>query len=252
MTYPIKLDTLLIELADFCNLKCIMCDMSEEGRLRHGHPSPEQSIHGTQGRFLPFSSFRGIIDSINQSELKAGVISLFWLGEPMINSEIGKMLDYLSNHMENIDGWMLHTNGQILNEGTLRLMFESKGNNLLHFSVDAASPEVYGRVRRGGNYQILLENIRKALDLRREYPQSGLKLVLQFIVMEENKHEARPFLDFWGNEFRKRGLKFSIARNYSQHGQNTLFIRQEIATPSLQAKANEMHQAVADATGVPK
>ena len=252
MTYPIPLDTMLIELADFCNLQCIMCDMSEEGRRRHGHPNPEKPFHTTQRRFLPFESFKSIIDSINQSDIRIGVLSLFWLGEPLLNPEFNKMLTYLNRNMKNIGGWLLHTNGQILPEETLKLIFESDGNNTLHFSVDAASPELYAKIRKGGNYEKLVANIRKTLDYRAKIPRPNLKLMLQFIVMEENKHEAKKFAEFWGKEFEKRGLRYTIARYYSQHWPNTIFFRQEIAVTKLQEKANKLHEVVCDSLGIPK
>ncbi len=170
----------------------------------------------------------------------------------MINPDINKMLDYLNKHMKNIDGWMIHTNGQVLSGETLKLIFESKGQNTLHFSIDASSPEVYSKIRRGGNYALLIENIQKTLNFRKKTPSDNLKLVLQFITMEENKQDGKEFIEFWSNEFRKRGLPFSVARNYFQHCQNTIFIRQEIAKPDLQAKANQLHQETADELGVEK
>jgi GTP 3',8-cyclase len=242
MTYPIKLDTLLIELADFCNLNCIMCDMSKEGRIRHGHLNPQFPVHSTKGNFLSFHSFRKIIDSINSSSIKINQLSLFWLGEPMINPDIDLMLDYLNRNMTNIDGWLLHTNANLINDSTLKLLFNSDGNNILHFSIDAYSEEVYNKVRRGGDLNKVISNIQKALDLKEINPK--LKLVLQFIIMDENKHEAKDFVDFWSKEFSKRNLPFVVASKYSEHSENTIFLRQEITTKEKQSDADLLHKDV--------
>jgi len=250
MSYPIKLDTMLVELADFCNLNCIMCDMSEEGRRRHGHENPEKSFHTTTGSFLPFESFRKLIDSIEASNIKVGLISLFWLGEPMINPDINKMLEYLESNTKNIGGWLLHTNGQVLTNDTAKLLVQKGCKKILHFSIDAASQEVYSRVRRGGNYSLLVENIRKVLDKLKDQPNENLKLILQFIVMQENKQDAKPFVEFWANEFRNRNLEYTLAGKYSQHGKHTIFIRQEIAKTELQESANKLHKEVCDSLGI--
>ncbi len=239
MVYPIKLDTIQIELADFCNLNCIMCDMSIEGRKRHGHLNPEQDIHSQKKQFLSFNTFKKIIDSINNSGIKVGILSLFWLGEPMINPYIDEMLSYLNTHSKNIDGWMIHTNGNVLRDSTVKIMCQSKKENILHFSIDAATEETYNKVRRGGNFKILIKNIRKVLDMK-----PNLRLILQFIVMQENYKEAGAFIEFWKKEFEKRNMEYAVACNYSQHKKNTIFLRQEIGRPDKQKELDELHDRV--------
>jgi wyosine [tRNA(Phe)-imidazoG37] synthetase (radical SAM superfamily) len=244
MAYPIKLDTILIELADFCNLSCIMCDLSEAGRRRHGHNNPEKPFHTTRGKFLPFSAFKKLINSVEASGIQVGILSLFWLGEPMINPEIGRMLEYLETNAKSIGGWLLHTNGQVLTDSTARLLVQKGCFKMLHFSIDAASQEVYSKVRRGGNYALLVKNVRKVLDLVKASPNENFRLILQFIVMEENKQDAESFVVFWKHELESRGLECTVAGSYSQHKKHTIFLRQEIAKTQLQAKADALHREV--------
>jgi wyosine [tRNA(Phe)-imidazoG37] synthetase (radical SAM superfamily) len=249
MPYPIPLDTIQIELADFCNLKCVMCDMSTEGRQRHGHHDPEKDIHSQKKQFLPFESFKKVIDSINDSKIKVGVLSLFWLGEPLINPEINKMLEYLNRSMKNFDGWMIHTNANVMPESTIKLMLESKGKNVLHFSIDAGEKETYEKIRKGGNYETVVENIQKVLDMLKDI-KTETRLILQFIILHENFHEAGKFINFWKNEFEKRNIDYTIAKNYDQHKKNTIFLRQEIGRPDDQKELDELHQKVCDGLGL--
>ena len=83
-------------------------------------------------------------------------------------------------------------------------------------------------------------------------PRGSETEILQFIVMEENKSDAELFVSFWTQEFKKRNLDFAIARNYAQHKKNTIFLRQEIATPDKQQAANTLHEEICNKLGIEK
>jgi radical SAM superfamily enzyme YgiQ (UPF0313 family) len=65
----------------------------------------------------------------------------------------------------------------------------------INVSIDAAKPETYRRVRRGGRLGVVHENLRRLLALRRE-ARHALPLVgVNFVMLNENEGELVPFVE---------------------------------------------------------
>ncbi|MFH1850235.1 MAG: radical SAM protein [archaeon] len=240
---PFKIDTVLIELADHCNLNCIMCDQSAEGNVRHGHKKALNGAHDKTKGFIELGDFRKIIDDINYGTLKYNVLSLFWLGEPLIHPEFPEIINYVNSNRVNFDGWLIHTNGLKLDENVCDILLaRSTDRDTLHISVDAATPETYSNIRKGGDFNRLLQNIETLLRRKSEQALRSPRLVFQFIVMEENKHEATPFVALMAKLFAKYNLQHVVADEYRDCRENTIFLRKEITVTSKQHEADILHK----------
>jgi radical SAM protein with 4Fe4S-binding SPASM domain len=63
-------------------------------------------------------------------------------------------------------------------------------------SVDAVKADTYKKIRVGGDLSKLIVNIDKLIEIRNS-TKSKLKIVTQFIVMEENEFEVAQFKNIW-------------------------------------------------------
>jgi len=221
-----------IELSNTCNFNCPMCTLSEKDPLK---PS-----------FIDMDLFNKIVDDIYSSELVFSDLRLFWAGEPMLHPRFSELIEILAEHeLKNHKFNMvsLDTNASNLSGDNLRSIqkYADTLKIALIISLDAASEESYSKMRRGGDYEKTIKNIKALLDNIRSdhYPT----VAVQFIICDENKHELGRFLDFWRAEFENRGLVFNILLNSSTAEKNGVNIRPltEQNYPDLQEKANELY-----------
>ncbi len=83
-------------------------------------------------------------------------------GEPMLHPKAVELMEYAKKVGAKIG---LITNGSRFNEGNSRRLLEA-GVDMIEFSVDAADPETYSKVRAGLDWDVLLKNIKRMVDLR--------------------------------------------------------------------------------------
>lgn len=81
----------------------------------------------------------------------------------------------------------LATNGMLLTPQRCRMLVAS-GLDDISVSLDGASKETYAKFRVGGNFDLVVRNI-KRLVLVRDKLESRLMIELQFIIMETNEQE---------------------------------------------------------------
>lgn len=88
---------------------------------------------------------------------------------------------------------------QVLSNGTLftqskwdKLMKDRMSNILFCISIDAATEGTYKKIRRGGNWEILMKNMEFAAELRR---QNKIKYFrINFVIQRENYREIPDFI----------------------------------------------------------
>jgi hypothetical protein len=94
--------------------------------------------------------------------------------------------------------------------------------------VDAARPETYRVVRRGGDFQRLLSNLAFLDELRRSRGEN-FRFELSFVVSSMNFREMPEFVQL-GKRFHVDSILFTILRN-SGHFTLTQFGQLNIANP---------------------
>ncbi len=93
----------------------------------------------------------------------------------------------------------------------------SKGKQakiMLTVSVDAATKETYGRIRRGGNFEALKRNMEFASKLRRNGDLCYFRM--NFVVQRENYKEMVPFVE-WGQELGVDEIFFTKILNWGTY-----------------------------------
>jgi radical SAM protein with 4Fe4S-binding SPASM domain len=79
------------------------------------------------------------------------------------------------------------------------------GLDYLILAIDGATAATYEKIRVNGRFEQVVGNVRRFLGLKRER-RSATQVIIQFILMEENKHEVQAFVDAW------KGLRPDVIR----------------------------------------
>jgi len=169
----------LVETTAFCNLKCVMC--------------PQKSMKRPRGE-MKFEIFRKIVDEI-AFENTSTRLWLAIMGEALLLKEkLIEMIRYAK--AKGIGRIHLNTNGTLMFPSMTEKLIES-GIDEIIVGIDAFSEETYNKIRVGGNFKEVIDNIEFFLKQKKEKRFQKPKLILQFIVMDENEHELEQFKEYW-------------------------------------------------------
>jgi len=164
-------------LTSYCNLLCKMC-------YRNYIPDVGK-------QYMPI----GMVDDIVQ-QCKDLKISSFWLGsftEGLLHPDIIKVIEKCGE-VNALDYWFT-TNGTLLTGDVSEAMIDS-GVTKLHVSLDAATPEVYKKVR-GGDLKIVEENIHRFLFIRAKKKSELPMLRVTLVEHDDNRTEIDKFIEKW-------------------------------------------------------
>lgn len=167
---------LMIEPANFCNLKCPTC------------PVGNGDIKKARG-IMKFEDFKIIIDQAGDYLYH---LTLWNWGEPFLNKDLSRMIKYA--RQKNIYV-VTSTNGHFLDETACSDIINS-GLNELIIALDGLSQETLSQYRVGADFNKIVQGIKNLAELKKtkraEYP----KIQLQFIAMKHNQHEIGKLKEF--------------------------------------------------------
>ena len=110
---------------------------------------------------------------------------------------------------------------RLLSNGTLftpanweRFIKGKKAKIMLTVSVDAATKETYGKIRQGGNFDMLKKNMEFASRLRKDGSLCYFRM--NFVVQKENYKEMIPFVE-WGLELGVDEVFFTKILNWGTY-----------------------------------
>jgi MoaA/NifB/PqqE/SkfB family radical SAM enzyme len=165
-----------IEMTNRCNLACIQC-------LRSLGLKPYQL--GDQD----FENYKKILAQFPY----VMNLSLNGFGEPMMYKPFFDIVEYTRKERP----WCkigIYSNGMLINEERAQRLMQS-GLTELNISIDAARPETFRKVRRGGKLETVHNNIRTLMRVKQEtgtkYPMVGIN----FVMLNENEGELVEFVE---------------------------------------------------------
>ena len=164
--YPISLT---IDPCNLCNLNCELCPSGLK------IPGRKQSI-------MRFDIFKKIIDECGPYLWD---IYLFNWGEPLLNKELFRMIEYAKKY--HIDT-TVSTNLNYFNEEVCKKLIES-GLDILIVSLDGASQNSVQHYQKGSDFELVVSNMERIVKLKNKL-DSKLPLV-QWRYLENtlNEHE---------------------------------------------------------------
>ncbi len=162
----------VIEPTNFCNLRCPLCATTSMKRSRG---------------YMILENFKFIIDSLPKKTRK---IDLFLAGEPVLNREIYKMMEYATKNGKKV---VVSTNGIFLDKDVNSIL--DSGLDDLIIAMDGATKETYDKYRIGGNFNSLIKGLKKLCEEKRRRNLTKPRIQLQFVIMKHNEHEIQAILD---------------------------------------------------------
>ena len=178
---PLHLD---IDVTTACNFHCPMCPAGNSGHIFPGFQ---------KGRFLERELYRRALAEAAVFGLPS--LRLGMTGEPLLAPDIAEWASEAK--AAGVLDISLITNGRLLTPGLSRRLIEA-GLTRLMISVDAGSPEVYARVRPGGDWDLLLANVDAFLRLRAEMGSVTPLLRVSFVEMGVNQADRGAFEAIFG------------------------------------------------------
>jgi len=167
---PTKLQ---LETTNRCNLGCIECYRTNlDFKAELGD--------------LSFRDFRSIVA---QFPYLRG-ISLFGLGEPLLNHELGDMLAYLRRERPEVRPYIT-TNATLLDDDRAAMLVAQRVD--LTVSLNAATPETYKRTTGDTRYEIsaIIDNLKRFSAAAR---RADLRFTICMVIMNENVAEIPAYV----------------------------------------------------------
>jgi sulfatase maturation enzyme AslB (radical SAM superfamily) len=153
-----------------CNQKCIMC-------------MPDGS-HSKA--IMPYENFVQFFDQIKPYAEHLTLIG----GEPLMYPYINDVLDLISQYHIEVT---INTNATILNERMCDRLLSLHTLNL-KCSIDAATPEMYLKIRGQDQFHHVKANLERFSSMARG--RTEMRQIFVYVVMKENLNEVIPFIDF--------------------------------------------------------
>jgi radical SAM protein with 4Fe4S-binding SPASM domain len=170
---------LWLEPTSHCNIACQMCPTPDFSRDMKG--------------YMTLETFQHLIDMVAPF---LNEVYLFHRGESLLHPNLAEMVAYATSKGISTK---INTNATMMNEKRARALLEA-GVDLVSFSVDGYSKDVYEKIRRKAKWDKVMTNARRFLELKHE---GGYKTMAQMEVLEfEFEHDSPEAFDeaqkaFW-------------------------------------------------------
>jgi len=142
--------------------------------------------------FFDFNLYKKIVEEGAKSGLRS--LKLNIRGEPLINKHLVDMVAFAKDN--GILEVMFNTNGLLLTPQKTQELVEVHLDYLI-VSIDGATKETYEKIRAGGDFDLLKNNLEYFVKYRRERSLRKPLIRLQYVEMRENTHEVSAYLEMW-------------------------------------------------------
>ncbi len=172
--YPIRMD---FEFSNICNYECVMCGGKWSSSIRKNRekmpplkiPVNDNFIEELE-EYIPHLKFAGFLG-----------------GEPFLSNHYFKIWEKMAELNKDVEISIV-TNGSIYNEKVQKVL-DSFKNLIICVSLDSLKPDVYSSIRRNGNLENVLNNIRI-------FKEQGKLCWINTCAMIQNIYEAPELLEF--------------------------------------------------------
>ena len=194
--------TVKVDISPLCNLHCTVC-VHARPTEKSGSALKAQDFDGRQKMRL--DQFEQIINEVSG---KTMAVSMYYLGDPLVHPDLDAMCRI---------AWHAGLNSHVSTNFSFALSDERIASivtsGLTHLTVclDGLSQEKYGRTRVGGRVDVVLDNLERLLQYRREMGRTYPRVEVQFIKFQHNVDELEDAVrrfralgvdqitDFWGS-----------------------------------------------------
>lgn len=173
----------LIDNVNFCNLRCSMCDYKNIHKYR-------------KKQKMPFDLYTKIIDELAENDKNIRIWNIFF-GDPFLCKDMPKRIKYAKN--KGMTDVVLNTNGMLMDYDSA-VKYIDAGLDALYVGIDASTSDTYNKIRVGGNYYEVVDNVLMYRELLESHGNGNQTLFVQFVVSDLNEFEVDDFTNFWKKE----------------------------------------------------
>lgn len=163
-----------------CNLKCDLC-WREFFQTRDNIDTPSE-----------------VIDAVIAASHQLVSVQLHGDGEPLLNPDLPHILTAFRRTMPSTSKVGLITNGMLLSRTIARDLVD-RGLNWLSISIDGATKGTTEDIRRGSNFETIVENVRHAVEYGKRVRPGDIQFTMVFTMRESNIHELPALARLAGN-----------------------------------------------------
>jgi MoaA/NifB/PqqE/SkfB family radical SAM enzyme len=163
-----------LETTAVCNLKCVQCPRE----------NPNGTLVETELDAAIFDKFEPYIPYLT-------LLQLHGLGEPMLADLFWQIISHEGT--KDVSIVEVNSNGTLLTERNIERLLTS-GLKMVNFSLDAATASTYKKIR-AGNFEKVIKGIRRLVERRKQYPDTGLRMCMNMTLMVENITELPAFIE---------------------------------------------------------
>ncbi len=182
------------EITNMCPFKCKICAWGQGLVKRHGSMTKD--------------IFKKVVDEISLWEPKRS-LGLYSMGEPLYHPMVFDYIRYAKSKGLRV---FFATNASLLDREKQIKLAES-GIDELKISFEAEDPEIYEKIRVGGNYKDILHNIQSFLRL---LTKRNIKISIDILVIKYDENESLDVSEKFKNLF----LSLYDVNFYSYHVAN--------------------------------
>lgn len=176
MIFPIKPESVQIEISNRCNLECPLCPKGRNEVLRN---NPDIDV----------DFFRTVLDKLKDDDPR---LQLWNYGEPLLHKNIFQIVNSIKNDFSDCS---ISTNGTVMNDRLAKVIVNSGITDII-FAIDGISQESYGKYRVGGSLKTVLNNLHIVSEQKKRF-ESDIKITVQFIIFKHNFGEIPKLGDFF-------------------------------------------------------
>jgi len=176
LPFPVHID---LEINSNCNYRCLFCPHGT-GEMRNDLPQ------------MSLQLAKKVLQELAKNKVYS--VKLNWRGEPALHPNLPEIVSYAKK--AGIKEVQINTNGFAFQEQKIRDLIKA-GIDRVIFSIDATTPELYAKIRVGGDFNRVVENIRTFDRIRKELKQQKPFIRVQMVRTELNKHQVADFQKMW-------------------------------------------------------
>ncbi len=174
--------SLIFTINTDCQLACIMCPVKKSKPVS-----------------VDFDYVKQFMDFCGKE-----AVSVQWIGgEPLLHPDFEKFITAADNVnlLQTVT-----TNGLLLNGTVAEKLI--KYNADIVISIDGAKKTVYESIRRGGNFELLINNIKFVNELRKKYGHTG-HFGINFCILKQNAGNIVDIVEF-AKKYNFKGVNFIL------------------------------------------
>ncbi|MCL1945945.1 MAG: radical SAM protein [Chitinivibrionia bacterium] len=170
----------VLETTTFCNLKCVMCFRNKL--------TAKQSV-------MRWPLYIKLIEEIAQKAKDTTRLWLCFRGEPLMDKDfIDRVIFAKQKGIKNV---VINSNMNLMKKDLAQDLVKEGLNNIF-VGLDAATQDVYSKIRVGGNFDKAVKNTVYYKETLDKYGKSDQQIVVQFVEMPQNIHQREQVVEFWG------------------------------------------------------